>query len=341
MGRSGTPRIGTIDNTGPNTLAAFLLERGPGCDRIDLAVAFVTASGLEQVLHLLKLVAAKGRVRILTGLYQGFTDPKALRTLLREQRDTADRLSARVSTDAHFHWKAYLLAKRAAATVVVGSSNLTADGLGETGELNLTLLVPAASKAFRDVSRVFDAHWDGRSGPLTARLVEKYTTWREGAGGSPRHRVVPIKALVAGGEEEKPQPVEPRYWRTGVSGHLAEATEDLLARTTDWDRRGYSYFSTGEPTFRPGDRIALFDTTDNFLELVEVVGTTRMPVRTPDGRHFAAYRRLKGVARRKLVPNRWRALKAAGLLARKGDAALTRKLSERTFEAYRDLLGRA
>lgn len=334
-------RIGTIDNTGPNTLATFLDEAGKGCGRIDVASAFVTAAGLERVLYLLKPVAAKGRVRVLTGFYQGFTDPKALGALLHEQRATDGRLSVRVSTDAHFHWKAYILVKKAAATVVVGSSNLTANGLGETGELNLTLTVGTATKPFHDVSGAFDTHWTGKSVPLTADVVAKYTVWREGAGGSPKHRSVPIKALLAGAkEEERTEPTEPRYWRTCVSGHFAEGTEDVLRRTTDWERRGHWYFSTGQTTFRPGDRVALFDTAAGFLELVQIVDATRTPVRTPDGWHFAAYRRVQRVARRKLVPNRWKALKDAGLLKKKGDAFLTRKLSAQTFEAYRDHLGR-
>lgn len=342
MGRSLPPRLGTIDNTGPNTLAAFLLEHGTDCARIDLAVAFVTTSGLEQILHLLKRVAAKGRVRILTGLYQGFTEPKALRVLLREQHNTAGRLSVRLSTDGHFHWKAYLLVKKQTARLVVGSSNLTADGLYETGELNLTLSVGTSSKALRDVSRVFDDSWAGKSVSLTDRVVEKYATWREGAGGSPRHRAVPIKSLLSGAEkDEEPQrAVERRYWRTWIYGYLAEETTDLLNRTTDWNRRGYYFFGTGMPSFRTGDRVALFDTTNDFLELIQIVDTTQTPVRTPDGRHFAAYRRLPRVARRKLVPNRWRALKADGLLKLKGDAFLTRKLSERTFEKYREHLER-
>jgi HKD family nuclease len=227
MGRAA--RIGTVTNTGLNTLARFLDAQGKGCERIDIAVAFVTAAGLDQVLHLLKRVAAKGEVRILTGFYQGFTEPKALRTLLREQRNTAGRLSVKVSNDPHFHWKAYLLVKKATARVVVGSSNLTADGLNQTGELNLALSVGTSSKAFRDVSRVFNDHWTGKSAPLTASVVGKYETWREAAGGSPRHRKVPIKKLISGAAKaEKPQPTEVRYWRVGLTGYFSDETEAIL-----------------------------------------------------------------------------------------------------------------
>jgi hypothetical protein len=109
---------------------------------------------------------------------------------------------------------------------------------------------------------------------------------------------------------------------------------DLLRRTTDWDRRDYWYFSTWRPTLREGDRVILFDLTERSLGAVEIRDVTRTPERTPDGRHLAAYRRTRGLVRRRLVPNRWKALKAAGLLRRKDDAYLTRKLSKERFDLY-------
>jgi HKD family nuclease len=96
-------RIGAIENSGPNTLVAFLRKAGAGCAQIDIAVAFITAAGLDSLLFLLKKAASRGRVRVLTGLYQAFTEPKALWTLLREQEQTGGRLSVRVSKDGHFH----------------------------------------------------------------------------------------------------------------------------------------------------------------------------------------------------------------------------------------------
>jgi HKD family nuclease len=94
-----------------------------GCNQIDIAVAFVTAAGLDSLEFLLKQAASKGSVRVITGLYQGFTEPKALWTLLRAQEETGGRLSVRVSRDDRFHWKAYMLVKRDSAKVVIGSSN--------------------------------------------------------------------------------------------------------------------------------------------------------------------------------------------------------------------------
>lgn len=305
MGRSRTIQIGAIENSGPNTLVAFLRNAGAGCTQIDIAVAFVTAAGLDSLLYLLKRAASKGSVRVLTGLYQGFTEPKALWTLLREQEQTGGRLSVRVSRDGHFHWKAYMLVKKDAAKVVIGSSNLTDDGLHQTGELNVVLTLGTGSKEFAELRRVFEQHWQGKSEGLTAEIVAKYEGWRKEAGPVPKSRSVPIRKILAGApKKEKGEPQEVRYWRTCIDGHLDDETVDLLGRTTDWDKRGYWYFSTWNPSFRTGDRVILFDLSDKYLGVIDIKDTTQTPVRTPDGFHFAAYRRVRGFARRRLVPNR-------------------------------------
>ncbi len=339
MGRGRTIQIRAIENSGPNTLVAFLRNAGAGCTQIDIAVAFVTAAGLDSLLYLLKRAASKGSVRVLTGLYQGFTEPKALWTLVREQEQTGGRLSVRVSRDGHFHWKAYMLAKKDAAKVVIGSSNLTDDGLHQTGELNVVLTLGTASNEFAELRRVFDQHWQGKSEVLTGEIVAKYEGWRKEAGPVLKSRSVPLRKILAGTpKRKKAEPQEVRYLRTCIDGHLEDETVDLLGQTTDWDKRGLWYFSTWNPSFRTGDRVILFDLTDKSLGVVEVKDTTKTPVRTPDGYHFAAYRKLRGYTRRRLVPNRWKALKAAGLLRRKDDAYVTRKLSKERFDRYLEQL---
>lgn len=339
MRRKRAIQIGAIENSGPNTLVAFLRNAGSGCAEIDIAVAFITAAGLDSLLYLLKKAASRGRARVLTGLYQGFTEPKALWTLLREQERTDGRLSVRVSRDGHFHWKAYMLVKKGTAKVVVGSSNLTDDGLQKTGELNVVLSLGTASKEFAELRRVFEQHWQTKSEGLTGEIIAKYEGWRKEAGPVLQHRTVPIRKILAGRpKKEKAEPQEVRYWRTCIDGHLEDETVDLLGQTTDWDKRGYWYFSTWRPSFRPGDRVIFFDLNNKSVGVVEIKDTTQTPVRTPDGLHFAAYRRVRGFARRRLVPNRWKALKAAGLLKRKDDAYLTRKLSKERFGAFLDQL---
>ena len=339
MQKNQSIKLGTIENAGPNTLVAFLRNAGAACNQIDIAVAFITASGLDSLLYVLKKAASRGSVRVLTGLYQGFSEPKALRTLLTEQERTDGRLSVRISRDEHFHWKSYIIVKRNSARIVIGSSNLTEYGLHETGELNVVLSLSTESKAFVELRRVYDRHWNQKSTGLTDTIVAAYEAWWKEAGQVFKRRSVPIKEILGAQLSNGPKlPAQVRYWRCCIDGHLEDETMDLLVRTTDWDRRKYEYFSTWRPTYNPGDKAILFDLTAGQIEAIEIRDTTKTPERTPNGSHFAAYHRIRGYSRRRLVPNRWKALKAAGLLKRKIDAEQTRRLSQARFSLFLEQL---
>ena len=256
-------------------------------------------------------------VRVLTGFYQGFTEPKALWTLLREQERTPGRFSIRVSMDKHFHWKSYILVNKNAARVVIGSSNLTGDGLHQTGELNLVLSLSTESKGFVDLRRVYEQHWNKKSVDLTSEIAKRYEAWRKEAGLVFTRPSVPIRKILGGTRHKGgDRPYQVRKWTYCIDGHLEDETVNLLTQTTDWERRKYKFFSTWRPIFRDGDQVILFDLSDKHMEVIEVKDTTKTPGRTPDGSHFAAYRRIKGYSQRRLVPNRWKPLKAAGLLKR-------------------------
>lgn len=327
--------VGTIDNTGPNRLVSFLRTAGAGCVNIDVAVAFVTSAGLDIVLNLLQRTASLGRVRFLTGLYQGFTEPKALRTLLRAQEETGGKLSAHVSTVTHFHWKCYFLLKRTSATVVIGSSNLTDDGLRQAGEFNVVLTLNQSLSEFKCIHDIFDRNWQGKSKPLNIDLLRRYESWRTEHGGSQKAARVPLSQIIGVIPREQPsRSVDRRYWLSSLNGELSDETEAVLQETTDWERRGLAYMSTWSPTYHEGDRIVLFDVWNNVLSIVEVVTMTQTPQSTPDGKHFAAYRVIRNAPIRRLVKKRWQSLKTAGLIQRRDDVFSGKKLSERKFNAF-------
>jgi HKD family nuclease len=100
-------------------------------------------------------VAADGGVRLLTGLYQKFTEPQALRTLLRIQEETCGQLSVRLSLEPQFHRKMYLLTSRTRSTAILGSSNLTRDGLRSGGELNVMVCLPTEFSGHQEDNQGF------------------------------------------------------------------------------------------------------------------------------------------------------------------------------------------
>ena len=166
--------VGVVENAGPNNLKAFLAETIRTATAVDIGVAFVTVGGLDQVIRWLKKASGRGSVRILTGFYQCFTKPDALRKLLTlKSQFGASRFDVRVANGLHFHWKAYFLFTASKATIAIGSSNLTSDGLKSSGEMNLTLSLPRSAAQVGAIHGVFEAEWK-RAKPLTATLISEY-----------------------------------------------------------------------------------------------------------------------------------------------------------------------
>jgi HKD family nuclease len=326
-----------VDNVGPNQFVTYLRDSAKTAVAMDIAAAFVTASGLNALLHALLRVAGQGKVRLLTGLFQGVTEPTALRKLLQLEASTRGGLAVRVSRDPHFHWKAYFIARRTKHTIVIGSSNLTSDGLRRTGELNIIHSVPAARAAREPARQAFERAWEAAV-PLRARHIERY---EESRGETPVMSTpsIPVREIL-GSSEFLVEPVERTYFRTSIEGYVAKDTNSILMETTDWGRRGYEYFNAPAERYNKRDRVILFDFTIKQVFLVEVIDFTRTPIATPDGRHFVAYRKLRGTRARRMVPTLWSALREAGLLASKTAAISDRKLSVKQWDEFRNLLQR-
>jgi HKD family nuclease len=337
---AGPPRtrIAQIDNSGLNQLLPYLRAAGGSCRQIDLAVAFITATGLESILHVLQKVARRGRVRVLTGLYQGFTDPKALAALLREQTATRGRLTVRLSDDPRFHWKAYLLTGNRSATAIIGSSNLTNEGLTESGELNVVLTTRPDAKDFGQFCKVFEKNWANRATPLDKRIVDEYRDWHQKQERPPR-RSVPLKRILGKSDkvalvsDHRPQ----RFWRLSCTGTLQDTTINLLEELTDWDKRGLETLSTFTAQIRAGDEGVMFDVQSGWLTVIEIRDDTQTPKRTPDGRYFIGYRIRPKSIRKRLTPALWKRLREAKLIHSKVGAQVMGRLPEhkyRLFEAF-------
>lgn len=151
---------------------------------IDIAVAFVTQSGLDRLLpHLDDLVTRGGRLRFLTGDYLGVTDPGALRRLLDLELTESGDAELRIfecNDELGFHPKAYLLhGGENVGAAYVGSSNLTAQGLDRGIEWNYRLESTHDSRGFRSIATEFDQlfkHAKARS--LTAKWIDEYARRR-------------------------------------------------------------------------------------------------------------------------------------------------------------------
>src|SRR5439155_26742844 len=86
----------------------------------------------------------------------------------RAQRESIGRLTGRLSTNRKFHRKIYLMRETATLKAVVGSSNLTKEGLTSGGEFALAVALQANATAARKLCASFEQQWE-----LGMRLEER------------------------------------------------------------------------------------------------------------------------------------------------------------------------
>lgn len=327
------PRVELIENSGPNTLLSTFrsLLGKPGA--VDVQVAFVSAEGVGALLPYLRRAAARGKIRIVTGLYQAVTEPAALWLLLKAQRQSKGRLEARLARDLRFHRKLYLFRDGNACCVISGSSNLTGEGLKSSGEFNLLARLPRTAPQVRRLVAEFDHLWSTQTVPLSPGRIKQYARIRPRR---PRPTVsrrslarvlgpASSDGLEQGGVSSE---TVPRYWRDWISGFAATRTEAIVNEETDWDRKRYWWYSSQYDGFKAGDRILLFDRPTGWAEVGVVKATTCTATPTPDGRHFVAYVRARGWHRRRLGSGLWKALAAVGLVMSADARSRRRKLTE-------------
>jgi superfamily II DNA or RNA helicase/HKD family nuclease len=124
------------------------------CDEFWFSVAFLTKSGVAVLINSLKEAEERGaKGKILVSQYLNFTQPEALKSLLQ-----FENIELKIATSGNLHSKGYLFRISDIFTIIIGSSNLTANALRLNNELNLkvtaskdsSLAKLAASKLDKD-----------------------------------------------------------------------------------------------------------------------------------------------------------------------------------------------
>jgi superfamily II DNA or RNA helicase/HKD family nuclease len=126
------------------------------CESFIFSVAFLTTSGVAVLFNQLEALAQKGiRGKVLVSQYQNFTQPEALRRL--KQFSNVD---LRIVTQGNFHAKGYIFQHASHYTLIVGSSNLTANALTSNKEWNLRVTALKNSKIIQEVLESFDSEFE-------------------------------------------------------------------------------------------------------------------------------------------------------------------------------------
>ena len=158
------------NNKTTNTIVLKELQRELlWCDRFYMSVAFITMSGITMILQQLKELKEKGvSGRILTSEYQYFNEPKVFEKLM-----SIPNIEVRVYTKETHHTKGYIFEKGAERSVIIGSSNLTANALKTNKEWNLKIEKHQEEKVIENLSEEFEEMWV-ESNPLTSQWIENY-----------------------------------------------------------------------------------------------------------------------------------------------------------------------
>ncbi len=117
------------------------------------SVAFMTTSGVAILKQELAELAAKGiKGKILVSQYQNFTQPQALREILK-----LPNVELRMATQGNYHAKGYLFDRDDNYTLIIGSSNFTASALTQNQEWNLKVVTTKAAKLAQEALQEFEA----------------------------------------------------------------------------------------------------------------------------------------------------------------------------------------
>lgn len=151
-------------------LLSGIIDRLQNVKSFDIAVAFVTKSGLSLLKATLSDLALKGiRGRLLTSNYLTFNQPDTFKELLK-----ISNLDVRISTKQGFHAKGYFFHYENYSTTIIGSSNLTATALKINYEWNLAVTSYQDGDVYKKLRKIFEDEW-AASKLLDLDFIDEYT----------------------------------------------------------------------------------------------------------------------------------------------------------------------
>jgi HKD family nuclease len=327
--------IDVVDNSGVSSMAGELENCFKKFNVARIATASLTRGGLAE---LSKAIAIKPslRVKLLVGLYNGHTESAALRRLLALQKTTGGRLEVKIARNPRFHWKVYIFSGHRRQIGYVGSSNLTKDGLGTEGELNVRISSTAGG-ALASLIETYERTWRKDAILLDEDIAERFAPiskqFRSFA-----NRIHPQLRRVLR-RVERPARIEIRKLNKPTSCYLffdefaGRATSREVRNKTHWDSKGWNWMVFSSKSER--DRVlnassfylAEIRNRGGLLSIHDVLDDDEF--RTDDGRYFVAYQKRRGSTAKFLNSKTLRLLRKAGFISRKSDLQRNRTLGKR------------
>src|SRR5699024_5566703 len=163
------PQLLTNNIKESENVLSSLLEELTNCHSFIFSVAFITESGLatlKSYLYDLHLRGIKGR--ILTSTFLNFNQPKVFKELLK-----ITNVEVRLTNVEGFHSKGYIFEYDQFYSLIVGSSNLTAQALKANYEWNVKLTSYEDGEIIDHFKNQFEEVWE-KSIPLNDQWIKKY-----------------------------------------------------------------------------------------------------------------------------------------------------------------------
>lgn len=146
------PSILTNDPISNEKVLSTILEELRVCESFFLSVAFITSGGVASIMGTLMDLEEKGvKGKILVSEYLNFTEPEALRKLLKLKN-----VKLKIARDSDFHSKGFLFTHSSYYSIIIGSSNLTQGALTKNKEWNLKVTAHKDSELFKNTLTEFD-----------------------------------------------------------------------------------------------------------------------------------------------------------------------------------------
>lgn len=139
------------------------------CKSFRFCVAFVNQEGVACLIQTLADIGNLGvQGQVLVSQYLNFTDPVALRSLLK-----LNNLEVKIATEGAMHSKGYYFSHCDCERYIIGSSNWTASALSTNTELNIRVQTSFKSPLANEVANDFETQFT-KAQPVTPEFVDIY-----------------------------------------------------------------------------------------------------------------------------------------------------------------------
>ncbi|WP_026909113.1 DUF3427 domain-containing protein [Paucisalibacillus globulus] len=151
-----SPKLLINNQKNNENVLTSILEELDSCNTFLFSVAFITESGLATLKsHLLDLKRKGISGKILTSTFLNFNQPKVFKELLK-----ITNVEVRLADVEGFHSKGYIFEKDNRYSLIVGSSNLTAQALKVNHEWNVKLTSHENGDLIQHFKKQFEQIWE-------------------------------------------------------------------------------------------------------------------------------------------------------------------------------------